>query len=177
MNDEKLATALGWFSVGLGLAELATGGRMSRSLGMDDRAWLVRGFGAREIATGAGILLSPAEPGWLWARVGGDLLDLAALGAAIARPGNPRRGRAVVAAVAVAGVTVLDVLAALWLARSRERRHRTARRTRVRSTAVERPWAPTKRLPSPPAVGPKPTRATNRTTKGTQRRDGQAQAS
>jgi hypothetical protein len=156
MNDEKLATALGWLSIGLGVAELATGGRMSRSLGVDDRAWLVRGFGAREIATGAGILSSPAVPGWLWARVGGDLLDLAALGAAIARPGNPHRGRAVVAAVAVAGVTALDVLAALWLERSRERRHRTAQRTRVRSPAVERPWAPAKRLPSPSAAGARP---------------------
>jgi hypothetical protein len=167
MNDEKLATALGWFSVGLGLAELATGARMSRSLGMDDRAWLVRGFGAREIATGAGILSSPADPRWLWARVGGDLLDLAALGAAIARPGNPRRGRAVAAAAAVAGVTVLDVVAALWLARSRERRHRTAQRTRVGSAAVERPWAPAKRLPSPQAAGVAPPAATmNRTVEG-----------
>jgi hypothetical protein len=63
--------------------------------------------------------------------------------------------------------TALDVLAALWLARSRERRHRTAQRTRVRSAAVERPWAPAKRLPSPPAAGATPPVAmTNRTAEG-----------
>jgi hypothetical protein len=37
-----LAQGLGWFSIGLGLAELVAPGHLARFLGMDERAELIR---------------------------------------------------------------------------------------------------------------------------------------
>ena len=70
---------------------------------------LVRALGLREIASGVGILSRRRPAGWLWSRVGGDLIDLALLGTAFASKGANAR-RAAAATAAVAGVTVLDVL-------------------------------------------------------------------
>jgi hypothetical protein len=107
---------LGWFSIALGAAEIAAAGPIARALGLPPAAaWLIRAFGAREIATGVGVLSSPANPNWLFARVGGDALDLAALAAAL-RPGNPKRRNAIVATAAVAGVTAVDAIASGRLA-------------------------------------------------------------
>jgi hypothetical protein len=135
MNDRDLASSLGWFSIGLGLAELFAARTLSRTLGLEDHAGgagLVRAFGAREVANGLAILSNPVEPAWLWARVGGDTLDLAVLGAAVLAPDNPKRDRAALAIAAVAGVTVLDVACAKALADGKARALRTARRARVR---------------------------------------------
>ena len=52
----SLAQGLGWFSIGLGLVELAAPGRLARSLGMEERTELIRAYGTREIMTGIGIL-------------------------------------------------------------------------------------------------------------------------
>lgn len=108
----QLAQALGWFSIGLGLAELLAPRAMARTIGMEERPLLLRTFGARELASGLGILAGGRRPtGWLWARVAGDAMDLAALGAAASS--RHRRGRLAFAAAAVAGVAVLDVLSSL----------------------------------------------------------------
>jgi hypothetical protein len=105
-----LAEGLGWFSVGLGLAELLAPRALAAWLGMEERAGLIRAYGARELATGAAILLSRGgDPTpWIWARVAGDGLDLATLAAGLAGD-NPRRGNVGVALAAVGGVTALDV--------------------------------------------------------------------
>jgi hypothetical protein len=108
MRSRKLGRALGIFSIGLGAAELLAPGAIGRFLG-SRRHSLLRGFGARELAAGIGLLASRRLAPWLWARVGGDVLDLAALGFAIARG---RRRNALIATGAVAGVTALDVLCA-----------------------------------------------------------------
>ena len=68
-------------------------------------------MGVREIVSGVGILAQPRPSGWVWARVGGDLLDLAYLGSAL-NSDYARRGRVTAAMAAVAGVTALDVLCA-----------------------------------------------------------------
>lgn len=108
LDPAALARALGWFSIGLGVLELVAARRVGRAVGLGRRAGLVRAYGAREIATGIG-LLSAAKPApWLWGRVAGDALDLATLGAAAAA--GPRRGRALLASAAVAGVTAVDLL-------------------------------------------------------------------
>jgi uncharacterized membrane protein len=73
-----------------------------------------RSFGLREIATGVGILSQRNPAPWLWARVVGDVLDLATLATGL-RPGNPGRGRAAVSFAAVAGVLALDAFAASHL--------------------------------------------------------------
>lgn len=122
----RLAKGLGWFSIGLGLVELLAPRRLTHALGMGNRhAGLVRGFGAREIASGVAVLSVDPRAG-LWSRVGGDAVDLAALGmAARALPRlRSRRARRNIgiAMAAVAGVLVVDALVATALQRQRARR-------------------------------------------------------
>jgi uncharacterized membrane protein len=116
-DAERLSRALGWFSVGLGLAEVAAPGTLARFIGVPARPTMMRLFGLREIASGVGILAQRRPAPWVWARVAGDVLDLAALGAALASP-RARQGRVVAAAAAVAGVSALDVLCGRELSRS-----------------------------------------------------------
>lgn len=106
MNVKKLARFLGWFSIGLGAAELLATRRLARGIGMGRRTGIVRLYGVREIVKGIGVLASRRPRGWLWARVAGDALDLATL--ATARD----RKKAAFAAANVAAVTALDVYAA-----------------------------------------------------------------
>ncbi len=113
MNGQKLAMGLGWFSLGLGLYEVAAPGHLSRTLGLEGKEGLLRFYGLREITAGLGIFLMQPNPApWVWARVGGDGLDLATLTAALLRPDNPKRGNAGIALASVVGVTALDVLCA-----------------------------------------------------------------
>ena len=108
-----MARALGWFSIGLGLAEVLAPRAMARIIGLgEDYPRLMPLMGVREIATGCGILASTNPAPWLWMRVVGDAVDLSLLGAAMtdddARLGCVQRTTA-----AVAGVTALDVLSAV----------------------------------------------------------------
>ena len=118
-NTERLAIGLGLFSIGLGLAELLAPRAVARLTGMpddDDRARVLRTFGAREIGAGVAILAQPDRARWLWSRVGGDAVDLSYLGAAL-RDENADGGRIATALAAVAGVTALDVVAAQRMSR------------------------------------------------------------
>lgn len=118
---ERLALGLGWFSIALGVAEVAAPGAVARLIGAreDERTTnLLRAYGAREIANGVAILAQPNGAHWLWSRVAGDSLDLATLGA-MARSEEADRGRATGAALAVLGVTALDILCATQLSAGR----------------------------------------------------------
>ena len=120
-TDERLAQGLGWFSVGLGLAEAVVPGGVARLAGMPSRRrGLLRAYGARELASGVGILSQRRPTMWLWSRVAGDVLDLATLASAMTSR-RSRRGRIVMATAAVAGVTALDVMAARRLSRANGR--------------------------------------------------------
>ncbi|MBS7456968.1 hypothetical protein [Coralloluteibacterium stylophorae] len=110
-NTRALANGLGWFSIGLGLAELAAPGWFARSLGVRGGEALVRACGAREVATGIGILCAQRKRPWVQARIAGDALDIGTLGASLG-PDNPQRGQAAVALAAVAGVAALDLVCA-----------------------------------------------------------------
>jgi uncharacterized membrane protein len=112
-DDGRLASGLGWFSVGLGVAEVAVPGVVARLIGVRDRPGareLLRAAGVREIASGLGILTRDRPAGWVWARVGGDVLDLAMLGLAYRSP-ESRPLRLAAATAALAGVTALDIVA------------------------------------------------------------------
>lgn len=119
-NDaERLANALGWFSIGLGVAEVAAPQAVAHLIGVKDQdrtRKVLRGYGAREIAAGIGILSRPQPAGWLWSRVAGDLLDLSSLGSAMTSS-RSNRARVGAATAAVIGVTALDVRCALQLQR------------------------------------------------------------
>lgn len=124
MDGRQMARALGWFSIGLGLVELVSPRRTASTLGLRGRSGVVRAFGLREIGAGVGILLDDGRsPGWLWARVAGDLMDLALLESA--RPMRRRRRRNLTAAkAAVLGAAALDVLAAQKLTQDAKLRQR-----------------------------------------------------
>lgn len=110
-RPDALSTGLGWFSIALGLAELAAPRALARSLGMDGHERLIQAYGAREVATGIGILAASDPTPWVRGRVAGDVLDLATLATGLHR-GNPRRGTVVMAMAAVLGVTAFDLLRA-----------------------------------------------------------------
>lgn len=108
-----LGMALGWLGVGLGVAALLMPRRMASASGLDGRTRTMRAVGLRELATGAGILLRPHKPGWLWSRVAGDAMDLGLLAYAGRRShSHARDQRLALASALVAGITVLDMLAA-----------------------------------------------------------------
>lgn len=108
----RLVQALGWFSVGLGLAQLVAPRRVARGIGVDAHSNLVRALGVREVASGFGILTRRKPTSWLWSRVAGDAMDLALLGRAARKP-STARGRIGLVGAAVAGIAALDLLASM----------------------------------------------------------------
>ena len=56
-NAHSMARGLGWFSIGLGLAEVLAPRALTRGLGMEGHEQIVRAYGVREIATGLGFCL------------------------------------------------------------------------------------------------------------------------
>jgi hypothetical protein len=117
-----LAYGLGWFSIGLGAAEVIAPGALARTLGMRGSEPILRAYGLREIATGIGILSSNNPAPWLWGRVGGDALDIATLATGYT-DSNPRKENVGIALAAVAGVTILDVVCAQALSMDRADAH------------------------------------------------------
>jgi uncharacterized membrane protein len=116
-SADPLALGLGWFSIGLGLAEIVAPDSVARLIGTrptDRNRTILRSYGAREIAAGIAILSQPDEARWLWTRVAGDAVDLASLGRMMASDNTDRR-LAGFATASVLGVTALDILCAMRL--------------------------------------------------------------
>jgi hypothetical protein len=149
MVGNRLARALGWFSVGLGMAEVVAPRRLGKLLGAPGHEWLLRAMGLREIMAGVGLLTArpDAKPlsKWMLARVGGDAIDLALLGAAFnANKGwfnRKRRVRTLAAIGAVAPVVAADIICARRL-------------TRQATEEAARPRNKTLRLPATAAGSP-----------------------
>ena len=152
MRPGLLPRALGWLSLGLGVTSLAAPRTVSRICGVE-RSLLapvaVRAVGAREILHAAGLLASRRPAAWVWSRVAGDAMDLVLLGRAMAHrrampslvPGtrgrDRRRRRTMVATAAVAGMTAIDLAAAIQSTRAMKA-HRRAMSLRA-SITVNRP--------------------------------------
>jgi uncharacterized membrane protein len=113
VDAERLARGLGWFSIGLGLAEVLAPGGIAKISGVSRKnTGLIRLLGLREIAHGVGIFSQGRRPTEaLWARVVGDALDLACLGAAFTSP-KTKKGRLAFATANVLAVAALDVVCA-----------------------------------------------------------------
>lgn len=127
----RLAQGLGLFSIGLGLSEIVAPRVVKTAIGAPgDGTKVMRAFGARELTSGVGLLVSRNPVRALDARIAGDFLDLVALGIAFARPTSGRR-RLLVAAGAVIGATVLDIMARRRLAADPNRAVRVGQRTRI----------------------------------------------
>jgi uncharacterized membrane protein len=123
----RLARALGWFSLGLGFAQVAAPGKVAQLVGVDDddqAIAVMRVLGVREIASGLGILTQPQPAPWLWARVGGDAMDLALLRRALASP-RADHNRVAAATAAVAGIAAVDALCSTRLTAETENGNQT----------------------------------------------------
>lgn len=134
---QTVAIGLGWFSIGLGLAECFLPRTMARAVGLQGKESLVRAFGVREIVSGVGILMSEDPEPWIWSRVAGDAMDLGALSAGLRRD-NPQLSGSVVAALAVAQVTAVDYACATALAGYRNQAERPGIDYRDRSGFTRR---------------------------------------
>jgi hypothetical protein len=123
-STDRLARALGWFSIGLGTIELMAPRRITRALGMHGREPLVRAFGLREISSGV-MALSVDKKAGLWSRVAGDGLDIAALLPGL-RLSNRRKANVALSLLMIGGIAVLDYIAAQD-ARAQQRPSRSRR--------------------------------------------------
>jgi hypothetical protein len=107
-RSEAVACALGFFSIGLGIAELLAPRLIANLAAARVSPAVIRLYGMREVATGVGLLMAWKRGPWLWGRVAGDALDIAS----VQRPA---------AMVALAGVTALDIAAATAVTRAENR--------------------------------------------------------
>lgn len=121
--ERTMADLLGWASLGLGLPETLSPGRVDRLIGVEpnsqNRAITVLACGLRELAAGGSILTveRPRPVRSMWARVAGDALDLSLLVRALrSKPEDAARVAAAMAAVA--GITAADVFTAVRLSRA-----------------------------------------------------------
>jgi hypothetical protein len=108
----QVSFMLGQNAIGLGLWGLLAPRSVNRFLGLRNAPQTTRVlFGAREMATGMALFSDPTRASALWARVAGDVFDIALL-SALTRRANPKRGNAKLALGAVLAITALDVVTA-----------------------------------------------------------------
>jgi uncharacterized membrane protein len=145
-DKDPLAQFLGWFSLGLGSAQLAAPRLLCKLVGAKTDGTaprLMRLMGARELTQGIGILVRPRPTLWVWSRVAGDALDLSLL--ALTGVKN-RHARTLFAIGNVIAVTVPDVYESTTLSR-KQGEPRAAMRVRKAVTIdrprddVERAWS------------------------------------
>ena len=118
MRLSSLAKPLGWFSLALGATELLAPRRIAAAHGAPEGENVVRGFGAREIAAGIGVLAKPRSSVPLLARAAGDVLDIGAAGLAVRKARGSKRNMALISLGTVVGFLALDLLVARAVARS-----------------------------------------------------------
>jgi hypothetical protein len=105
-----MSRALGAAGIGIGVAELVAPLWLSKQLGIAPRPTLLRAMGAREVASGLGIVARDNPTPGQWTRVVGDVLDIALLGVALRR--SRRRGFVLGALTAVLAISAIDLITA-----------------------------------------------------------------
>ncbi|MHA3701349.1 SRPBCC family protein [Jatrophihabitans sp. YIM 134969] len=151
LQHDPLTRALGWLSAALAGPPLARPRAFTRALGVGDgprqqlAAVLV---GAREAAAAAGLLGRP-HPLWLWARVGGDAMDLTLLTRALLHHDGRGLRRTAAATAATVAITLTDLYAATTRSRRSTPMDLHSTTTVVGSPdEVYRFWSRLDRLPS-----------------------------
>lgn len=115
MDYKRLGLGLGVFSLAIAAAELFAPRRIARALDAEGHEGLVKAFGARELLAGVNLVVAPAVATNVWSRAAGDVMDIAAAGAAVA---HSPRNRATWGALAfVVSALALDT----WVARGLDR--------------------------------------------------------
>lgn len=118
VTAKGVGLGLGYFSIGLGLLEVAMPGRLARWLGLEGSKTArntLFAFGLRELAAGGMLLRGPAVSTNVWNRVVGDAMDAGALGLAFTR--SNRKGAVAGALAFVGGGMIADWLSARALDR------------------------------------------------------------
>ncbi|MCU1677508.1 MAG: cyclase [Frankiales bacterium] len=119
-TSKAIPRALGVFSLGLGALQLADPRRVNDMVGLrhrDGTALTQRAVGVQELTTAAGLLgPSPSAP-WLWNRVAGDIVHAAMLRKALNGRTAQDPARTVAAIRTVAGLGVVDLVAAVVVSR------------------------------------------------------------
>ena len=114
-SAKRLAKGLGWFSIGLGLAELLAPRAIANISGVSNKhTGLIRLYGLRELGAGITIFAQQKPTEGVWSRVVGDALDLTSLGIAATNP-EAKLGRVAFATANVLAVTALDLICAMQL--------------------------------------------------------------
>ncbi len=120
-QGRTLAGRLGWGSLGLGAVQLVAPARILRLIGVRDSPRtrrIMRMVGVQEVTAGLGLVARPPRASGVGIRIAGDCLHLGLLAAAARHPDH-RPARVTGAIAVVAGITLLDLWAALRLARPR----------------------------------------------------------
>jgi hypothetical protein len=131
-SHDRVARGLGYLSIVLGVAEIVAPAAICRAAGVRRLENVVRGYGAREIATGVAILGSHDPEPWIWTRVAGDLADIATV-AAGAQWDAESKGRSTFALATLAAVTLIDLACASGLQSEKGNRHTARQDYRTRS--------------------------------------------
>jgi hypothetical protein len=126
-RTRKVANGLGWFSIGLGLAEVLAPRALARFLGMKGSEPVLMAYGVREIVTGIGILTAKDQEPWILGRVAGDGLDILSLLKGVSED-NPKQANVVGALAMVGGITAVDLLTAQALSEQKQKSGSGARR-------------------------------------------------
>jgi uncharacterized membrane protein len=155
VGAERVARGLGWFSIGLGLAEIFAPRLVARVCGGSGRhTGIIRLYGLRAVAAGLMIFSQGRKPAaGVWSRVAGDAMDLATLGVAMALP-NTNKAGVLFGTANVLAVTAVDVMCAQALSREKgemteDGAIRFKRSTTINRTpeAVYRFWRDLQNLP------------------------------
>jgi len=119
-DRDSLARFLGWFSIGLGTAQLIVPRALTRLVGAQDKGrapHVMRLMGVREVAHGAAILSRPRPTVGVVSRIAGDALDMALLTRVLL--GTKDKKRTIFAMAQVAPIAIADVFEAKHLAQRR----------------------------------------------------------
>lgn len=151
--QSSISAPFGWFSIALGITQVLAPRWIAQRSGLPaQRRSAIRLVGLRELATGAFILSRPSSSAGPWARVAGDLINLALLRR---RYGGTRANNRIQRSrLVVSAVTAADLACALSLAASR-RGGATAPRRERESIVIDKPadeiyrfWRSLEKLPT-----------------------------
>src|SRR4051794_15117295 len=154
VRHDGLTRGLGWASAALGVPQLVIPGRFAEGIGIGKaprHRVVTRIIDVRELTAAAGLLTGP-RPAWLWARVGGDAMDLSLMARALRHHDGRGLRRSVITTAGLVVITAVDVCAAV----TRTIRKETATPMELTSTTtVTRPpeevyafWRQLDRLPT-----------------------------
>jgi hypothetical protein len=113
MSTINMSRALGIAGMGIGLAELIAPNFVSKTLGIKPSPRLLRALGAREVASGIGIVARHNPTPAQWTRVMGNVIDIALLGLAL--PRSTQRKAVLGALGAVLAISAIDLITARQL--------------------------------------------------------------